>query len=98
MQTKIRRTVPCRFARTRCKLGFQRRLVLLFAWLTLLPTEGPLPQTLQILAMVSCSRWIDNRVRLPQLLGSGNAMELVVPAPLLNLLDHPIKTPRRRSP
>src|SRR2546426_417914 len=31
-------------ARTRCRLGYQRRLVLLFAWLMLCPVMGPLPQ------------------------------------------------------
>ena len=40
---------PAVAARTSCKLGFQRRLVLLLAWLTLLPTEGRLPQIAQCL-------------------------------------------------
>src|SRR5262249_31578913 len=56
VHTRMDFTVPSRFARTRCRFGFQRRLVLLLAWLTLLPTEGPLPQTLQILAIVVCSQ------------------------------------------
>jgi len=40
---------PAVAARTSCKLGFHRRLVLLLAWLTLLPTEGRLPQIAQCL-------------------------------------------------
>lgn len=35
------------FARTSCKLGSQRLLVLLLAWLTLCPYIGLLPQTSQ---------------------------------------------------
>jgi hypothetical protein len=38
--------------RTRCKLGIQRRRVLLWAWLTLFPVEGPLPQIAQLRAMI----------------------------------------------
>jgi hypothetical protein len=37
--------VPCTLARTGRKLMFQRRLVMLWAWLTLLPARGRLPQT-----------------------------------------------------
>jgi len=33
------------------RFGSHRRRDLLFAWLTLLPEEGPFPQTLQILAI-----------------------------------------------
>jgi hypothetical protein len=42
-------TPPAVAVRTSCRLGFQRRLVLLLAWLTLLPTEGRLPQIAQCL-------------------------------------------------
>src|SRR5438034_1197758 len=44
VQTRRCRTVPSTTARTRCRLGYQRRLVLLFAWLMLCPVMGPLPQ------------------------------------------------------
>src|SRR5713226_4881900 len=40
VQTRILRTLPPISARTSCRLGFHRRLVLLLAWLTLLPTDG----------------------------------------------------------
>jgi hypothetical protein len=36
--------VPCTLARIGRKLMFQRRLVMLWAWLTLLPERGRLPQ------------------------------------------------------
>jgi hypothetical protein len=38
--------------RTLCRLGSQRRRVLLWAWLTLFPVEGPLPQISQLRAMI----------------------------------------------
>src|SRR6266480_4919808 len=44
VQTRIRFTTPFTTTRTRCRLGYQRRGVLLFAWLTLCPVMGPLPQ------------------------------------------------------
>jgi hypothetical protein len=44
VQARMRLGVPSMTARTRCKLGYQRRLVLLLAWLTLCPKVGPLPQ------------------------------------------------------
>ena len=44
MQTRRRFTEPATLARTRCRFGNQQRFVLLFAWLTLLPTAGPFPQ------------------------------------------------------
>src|SRR2546428_11160509 len=44
VQTRSRRVVPFTTARTRCRLGYQRRLGLLFAWLMLCPVMGPLPQ------------------------------------------------------
>jgi hypothetical protein len=49
VQTRMRLMPPPAAARTSCKLGFQRRLVLLLAWLTLLPTDGRLPQIAQCL-------------------------------------------------
>jgi hypothetical protein len=36
---------------TRWRFGSQRRLVLLWAWLTLLPVSGPLPQISHFFAM-----------------------------------------------
>src|SRR5450755_4570032 len=41
-------------ARTRFRLGFQRRRRVLFAWLTTLPYWGPLPQSSHFIA-ISCS-------------------------------------------
>jgi hypothetical protein len=38
------------------RLGYQTRFVLLLAWLTLLPTTGPLPQTSQTLAITDTSQ------------------------------------------
>jgi hypothetical protein len=49
VQARMRLTPPGVAERTSCRLGFHRRLVLLLAWLTLLPTEGPLPQIAQCL-------------------------------------------------
>jgi hypothetical protein len=43
LHTRTRFTEPFSTILTRCKFGSQRRLVLLFAWLTLLPTAGRLP-------------------------------------------------------
>jgi hypothetical protein len=43
LQTRTRFTAPPSTILTACKFGSQRRFVLLFAWLTLLPTEGLLP-------------------------------------------------------
>jgi hypothetical protein len=37
---------------TRCRLGSQRRRFLLWAWLTLLPVTGPLPQISHFFAMI----------------------------------------------
>ena len=42
---------------TRCKFGSQRRLVLLWAWLTLLPVTGPLPHISHFFAMVQLLIW-----------------------------------------
>lgn len=44
VQTWTRRTDPLEMVFTRCTLGFQTFLVLLFAWETLFPKLGPLPQ------------------------------------------------------
>jgi hypothetical protein len=52
VQARMKRTVPLTLACTRCKFGRHRRLVRLLAWLTLLPTDGPLPQTSHSRAMV----------------------------------------------
>jgi hypothetical protein len=38
VQTRMRRGVPFLTAWTRCKFGYQSRLVRLLAWLTLCPT------------------------------------------------------------
>src|SRR2546423_4779135 len=51
VQTRSRRVVPFTTARTRCRFGYQRRFVLLFAWLTLCPVMGPLPQISQTRAI-----------------------------------------------
>ncbi len=53
VQTRMRRMVPSTTARTRCKFGFQRRLVTLCACEMLLPKRGPFPQISQTLAMLS---------------------------------------------
>ena len=52
VHTKARFTCPANFPRTRFKFGRQERLDLLLAWLTLLPTERPLPQMVQTLAIL----------------------------------------------
>src|SRR5207237_4107331 len=44
VQTRRRRCDPFTSARTRCRFGKLRFLVLLLAWDTWLPTRGPLPQ------------------------------------------------------
>jgi len=51
VQTRSRRVVPFTTARTRWRLGYQRRFVLLFAWLMLCPVMGPLPQISHTRAM-----------------------------------------------
>jgi hypothetical protein len=51
VHTRARLTWPSKLPLTRCKLGRHVRLVLLFAWLTLFPTERRLPQIEQILAI-----------------------------------------------
>jgi len=51
VQTLRYRTPAAVRARTRRRLGFQRRLVRLLAWLTLWPTPGRLPQMSQVYAM-----------------------------------------------
>src|SRR6266480_6031152 len=53
VHTRIRRVTPPTWARTRWRFGYQRRLVLLFAWLTLCPVMGPLPPMSQPRAMRS---------------------------------------------
>lgn len=69
VQTRIRFTLPSTFALTRWRLGIQRRFVLLLAWLTLLPTDGRLPQIVHIQAMASSSSrgfCVNTRAPLPQ--------------------------------
>jgi hypothetical protein len=51
VQTRSRRVVPSTTARTVCKFGYQRRFVLLLAWLTLWPVVGPFPQISHTRAM-----------------------------------------------
>ena len=53
VQTLIRLPAPLTSARTDCRLGSKRRRVLLFAWETLLPNCGPLPQSSQRLAIIT---------------------------------------------
>ena len=55
VQTWTRRTDPLETVFTRCMLGFQTFLVLLFAWETLFPKLGPLPQT-EHLAILSSGK------------------------------------------
>src|SRR5919107_3374570 len=45
VQTRIRLGAPSTRTRTVCRLGYQRRLLRLFAWLTLLPVTGPFAHT-----------------------------------------------------
>ena len=45
VQTDNRRGEPATIARTRWMLGFQRRLLRRWEWLTLIPKEGCLPQS-----------------------------------------------------
>src|SRR5262249_15466973 len=67
VQARMYLTVPFRLAFTRCRFGCQVRLVLLFAWLTLLPTEACLPRMPQAGAMGSpwdpmrATRWLAER-------------------------------------
>jgi hypothetical protein len=56
VQTRIRLGAPSTSTRTDCRLGYQRRLVLLLAWLTLLPVTGPLAHTAQTRAIRSILR------------------------------------------
>ena len=44
VQARTRWVRPFTLARRFCRFGYVRRLVLLFAWLTLWPTRGALPQ------------------------------------------------------
>src|SRR5712691_4862838 len=49
---RTRRTALPNFARTRWRFGYQTARVRLWAWLTLWPNLGPLPQNSQTLAML----------------------------------------------
>ena len=51
--TRARLRLPSMTIRTRCRLGFHRRLVALLAWLTLFPNIGPFPQSSHRAAMTS---------------------------------------------
>jgi hypothetical protein len=53
VQTRNFLVAPFTTARTGRRLTFQRRLVTLWAWLTLFPNCGPLPHTSQTLAMTA---------------------------------------------
>src|SRR5688572_10949367 len=53
VQTRIRLGAPSTRTRTVCRLGYQRRLVRLLAWLTLLPVTGPLAHTAHTRAISS---------------------------------------------
>jgi len=53
VQARTRLPAPLIKARTVCRLIFQRRWVMLWAWLTLCPNCGPLPQMSQTLAINS---------------------------------------------
>ena len=54
VHTETRRMVPGEItARTRWMLGFQRRLVRRWEWLTLMPNDGFLPHTSQVDAITA---------------------------------------------
>src|SRR5438874_4355535 len=54
VQARRRLLAPLTRARTLCRFTFQRRLVTLWAWLTLCPNCGPLPHISQTLA-INCN-------------------------------------------
>ena len=53
VHTRTRFGDPSTRTRTVCRFGYQRRLVRLLAWLTLLPVTGPLPHTVHTRAIRS---------------------------------------------
>jgi len=53
VHTRIRFGAPSTRTRTVWRLGYQRRLLRLFAWLTLLPVTGPLAHTAHTRAISS---------------------------------------------
>ena len=53
VQTRIRFGAPSTRTRTVCRFGYQRRLLRLLAWLTLLPVVGPLAHTAHTRAISS---------------------------------------------
>jgi hypothetical protein len=59
VQTRTRLRTPSTKARTRCRLGFQRRRRVLFAWLITLPYCGPLPQISHFMAINDSSSKLD---------------------------------------
>jgi hypothetical protein len=52
VQALTLRTLPLSMARTFCRFGLKTFLVLLWAWLTLQPLIGFLPQTSHTFAMI----------------------------------------------
>jgi hypothetical protein len=58
VHTRTRFGAPSTSTRTVCRFGYQRRLVRLLAWLTLLPVVGPLPHTVQTRAISSIFRFV----------------------------------------
>jgi len=63
VQTRIRTVRPFWSTRTLRRLGSQRRLVLLLAWLMLLPLTGFLSHIWQILDIVNLSGYGSFRVK-----------------------------------
>jgi hypothetical protein len=76
VQTRIRLGDPSTSTRTVCRLGYHRRLVLLLAWLTLLPVTGPLAHTAQTRAISSTPN-LDDRNEPTNVMGT---MPLTQPA------------------
>src|SRR5215208_2034260 len=58
VHTRIRFGAPSTKMRTVWRLGYQRRLLRLFAWLTLLPVTGPLAHTAHTRAISSTSVFV----------------------------------------
>src|SRR5262245_60623824 len=53
VHTRSLLTAPPTMPRSETRLGIHRRFVMLWAWLTLWPTEGPLPQISHRWAMLT---------------------------------------------
>src|SRR5580700_6541978 len=89
VQARSRLCAPFTMARTDCRFTFQRRLVTLWAWLTLCPNCGPLPHNSQTLAISFNRSMISvlgmrSRARRPDF----NGMSDLVFAPLGYIDDH----------